>query len=172
MQQNGFIIFNERNNNKTVPPKMKSTTLTLKPEEPEEQEENEKLKHLTDTSNDFEFCIKAHWLFELMPNELIIDMYKLSFIDKTLMYKNVTSIPIKDVAKAEVTNDLFFATLEIINLTQTINLQIKHLRKGEARQALALIQGMMIAYKNNIDLAKLDPEQVVEELTKLGTPVT
>lgn len=183
MQQTGYIIFNQKNNKKinngTKVNKKKYPTNywdnNIQPSQLVKQDEEtseERLQTLTKSTDEFEYRIKAFWIFELFPNEVVIDIHKVSFIDKTLMFKNVTSIFIKDIAKVEVTNDIFFATLEIINVTQTISLQIKHLKKDDARNALAIIQGLMVGYKNDIDLAELDPEKTLDELMKLGSPVT
>ena len=195
-QQSGFIIFNEKNKRKS-PPTSSSTPRDLKKnKEPKKENKNElsdlenylaqehktniegleetseeRLQTLIKSSEEFEFRFSATWFFEIIPNEVIIDIHKVSLIDKSIAYKNVTSILIKDIAKVEVSNDFLFATLEIINVYQTVCLEIKHLKKDDARTALALIQGLMVGYKNNIDLARLKPEDTFDELMKLGSPV-
>jgi hypothetical protein len=194
-QQSGYIIFNEKNKKKRIIPRSSIFPESKKNKEQKkeigeeisdvedyldqdkasieglEESSEERLQTLIKSSEEFEFRFAAKWFFEVFPNEVIIDIHKVSFIDKTFLFKNVTSIFIKDIAKVEVTNDIFFATLEIINVTETICLKIKHLEKDDARTALALIQGLMVGYKNNIDLARLDPENTFDELMKLGSPV-
>ena len=139
-------------------------------QEEKELNEDQKFDNLIKSTEGFEYRVKASPLFELFPNEIIIDFNKVSFIDKTLLSKNATSIFIKDIAKVEVTNDFFYATLEIINVTQTISLHITHLRKNEAREAQALIHGLMISAKNNIDITQIHSTQFIEELIKIGSP--
>lgn len=185
MQQTGYILLNKKNNKKNdtqnliqkkrnYPPKEYHYEDDENKDEVKSDSQNEaeqKIESLTKSTEEFEYRLKAYWLFELIPNEVIIDLHKVSFIDKTLMFKNVTSIFIKDIAKVEVSNDFLFATLEIINVTQTIELSIKHLKKDEARNAIAIIQGLMVGYKNDINLAELDPKTMIDELMKLGSPV-
>jgi len=134
-------------------------------------DQEEKLQKLVDGTHQFCFKIQTHAPIDIFPDEIIIDIHKVSFIYKSLMSKDVLSIPIKDINKVEVANDLLSAHIEIVNGSQTTTLTANWLKKSEAREAQAILQGLMIAYKNNIDISQFDTSEITDRLITLGNPI-
>lgn len=131
----------------------------------------EKLQKLVDGTHQFCFKIRTHAPIDIFPNEIIIDIHKVSFIYKSLMSKDILSMPIKDINKVEVANDILSASIEIVNGSQTTTLTANWLKKSEAREAQAILQGLMIAYKNNIDISQFDTSEITDRLKTLGNPI-
>ncbi len=133
--------------------------------------DQERMEKLVESSNQFFFSIRTHLPFDLFPNQLIIDIHKVTMITKNLLSKDVISIPIKDLNKVEVYNDFWAASMELENGSQTTTISINWLKKDEARQAQALLQGLMIAYKNEINIESFPQSEILDKLETLGTPV-
>lgn len=135
-----------------------------------EQDNEEKFNNLVDGTTQFSYKIRTHAPIDLFPNELIIDINKVSVLYKTFMSRDVLSIPIKDINKVEVTNDMLSASIEIVNGSQTTTLNLTWLKKREAREVQAIIQGLLVAAKNDIDISQFDSNEITERLKTLGSP--
>ncbi len=130
----------------------------------------EKFNNLVEGTSQFSYKIRTHAPIDLFPNELIIDINKVSVLYKTFMSRDVLSIPIKDINKVEVTSDILSASIEIVNGSQTTTLSLTWLKKREAREVQAIIQGLLVAAKNNIDISQFDSSEITERLKMLGSP--
>jgi hypothetical protein len=130
----------------------------------------EKFNNLVEGTSQFSYKIRTHAPIDFFPNELIIDINKVSVLYKTFMSRDVLSIPIKDINKVEVTNDILSASIEIVNGSQTTTLTLTWLKKREAREVQAIIQGLLVAAKNDIDISQFDSSEITERLKMLGSP--
>ncbi len=134
-------------------------------------QDREKLAKMLTSCDEFCFSIKTHMPLDFFPDTLVIDIHKVTYIDVRILSKDAVSIPIKDIGKVEVTNDIIFASMEIENSSQTSDITLSWLWKSDARQAQAIIQGLIIAYKNDLHLEDLSPDEILEKIEPLGTPV-
>ena len=134
-------------------------------------EDRRKLGKMIASADEFCFCIKTHMPLDLFPDELMVDIHKVTYMDIRILSKDVISIPIKDIGKVEVTNDILFASMEIQNSSQTTIINLSWLWKDDSRQVQAMIQGLIIAYKNDIHLEDLTPNEILEKIEPLGTTV-
>lgn len=135
------------------------------------EKSQERLEKLVESTNQFCFSIKTHKLIDFFPNYLIIDIHKVTMITQHLLSKDLLSIPVKDLNKVEVYNDFWAASMELVNGSQTTTISINWLKKDEARQAQAILQGLMIANKNALHIEDFPPEQILDKLLVLGSPV-
>lgn len=64
---------------------------------------------------------------------------------------------------------LFFASIKIIDSSYIENsIQVEYLKKADACRARKVIQGLVIANKEGIDLAKVPPKSLLDNIESLG----
>lgn len=147
-------------------------------------EENEKkFEKLISNSETVLLKIKAFWPFDLFPNEVTIDLNKVSVYYYEFFYSGENrSVLIKNIADASVQTGLFFATLKISTVfdrnTGATNpgsksniITVEYLKRNEAIQAKRIINGLLIAMKENIDLTKMTKDEIKEKIEKLGQAI-
>ncbi len=109
--------------------------------------------------------------FLIKTKEVIIDISQVTIVHKQILgAKQIHSIPIEDIADVTVEAIPLFATLKIYEGEFTSNnyTAVKYLRKDVAIKARRLIQGLMIAKKNKINLLNVPLEDLKEKLMILG----
>ncbi len=185
MQTHGQIRFHNANgsydpntydhltNPEQLDKKRRAASVSNKDDEAKSSETNrQKFEKLVESSNQFIYSIRTHMPLDLFPNHLIIDIHKVTYITDGIIYKDSLIMPIRDINKVEVSNNILFASLELINGSQTTTISVHWLKKDEAREAQAIIQGLMIGYKNDINLEEFEPNELLTKILTLGTPVT
>lgn len=104
--------------------------------------------------------------FDFFPDKLVLDEMKVSIHTSYFFYsKEIQSIEYKDISHVLVQQGLFFAKLEIF-AHQPI--PVEYLRKNDAIRARRMIQGMIIAKKENIPIETLPIEQLIQKLDEIG----
>lgn len=114
--------------------------------------------------------LKNRSFFALFPTELIADYTKVTVVRKiSLLSEQIRSVAYEDIFNVTVSTSVFFATIEIIDkLFPADPLSITHLPKQKASAARRIIQGMMIAKKEGIDVRTVQDEGLVNILEELG----
>lgn len=114
--------------------------------------------------------ISAIFPFDLFPDQIIIDECKVSIIFGEFFFSSDShSINIEMIRDVEVETGPFFAKLQIVpDGYPSKPLIVGYLRKKEAYKARSVIQGLMVAKRNNIDLGKIDDTDLVNKLELLG----
>ncbi|CAN5185736.1 hypothetical protein BH09PAT2_BH09PAT2_07180 [soil metagenome] len=133
-------------------------------------EEAVKFKQAVLASQQILFKAKSVFPFELFPDEIIIDENKIDIISKLFFQsQQVFSIPLSNVSAASSIVGLFMGSLsiEIKGLEQNPPV-LKNLRRQDAIKARRMINGLVTAYKQGIDLKKLDLTQMTNELEQIG----
>lgn len=135
-----------------------------------ERKEVAKFEQTLKGSHNILFRCKSVFPFDFFPDELIIDENKVDVRHGLFfMSTQTTSIPYKNIIKATSTTGLFFASLVIemevyIQQPDPINfLWIK-----DAIKARRIINGLISAHKQGIDLSKIDLEQAKDEVEEIG----
>lgn len=128
------------------------------------------LNHLAQESARVLLEIKTVFPFTLFPDILILDETKVSMHISYFFYtKEVRSIEYKDIFNVVIQQGLFFAKLEIIDryfVQRPIILE--YLKRNEAIHARRIIQGMVIAKKENIPIENVSIEQLIPKLDRIG----
>jgi len=131
-----------------------------------------KLQKLAGQSQNVYLTIRSIYPLDLFPDTITIDANKINIITKELFgAENVHSILIEDITNLTVATGLFSATLEIVdssNLRFPITYTIKHLKIHEATLARRLIQGLIAAKREDIDLSVCEGKDVLACLNILG----
>lgn len=108
--------------------------------------------------------------FELFPDLITIDQHKLTIEYRSFFgIKQTVSVPIENVKNIQADLGPFFGSIIVtsdhfINNTQTVN----WLWRNDAEHIQKLVQGIMVAVKEGIDLSKVEVEELKKDLTSLG----
>ncbi len=109
--------------------------------------------------------------FDLFTDKIIIDENKVDIIYGIFFYsKEVFSIPYNRISQATSTIGLFFGsiTLEIQGYEQNPSV-LKWLWRSDAIRARRMINGLVTAHQQGIDLTKLDLTGVKHLVEEIGT---
>lgn len=114
--------------------------------------------------------ISAIFPFDIFPDEIIIDECKVSVVFREFFFSDdIHSINIEMIRDVEVETGPFFAKLQILpDGYPSKPLIVKYLRRKDAYQARSVIQGLMLAKRNSIDLRKVNDNDLLSKLEILG----
>ncbi len=133
--------------------------------------ETKKLDDLLKHSTQPLMILKSKFPFQLAPDELILDVNRVSYIKKSLFSKEVYAIEIKDITEVILTNDPFFASMMIESkILIEDKILISHLPKSQARRAQAIMHGMIACVKQGINYQETDMTEMVKKLETIGQP--
>lgn len=155
-------------------------------EKPQERKEGEKLAGIYDVSETKKGEKKLNDLigksqttllkisnifpFDFFPDDVVIDVNKVSVINRPFFFSSyVHSVSIKDVFDVLVETNVLFATLRIVDRNFMENvLSVNYLWKSDAFKARRIIQGLLVAAREGIDLSKADEKNLRTKLEELG----
>ncbi|PIZ65458.1 hypothetical protein COY14_02250 [Candidatus Roizmanbacteria bacterium CG_4_10_14_0_2_um_filter_36_9] len=131
---------------------------------------SKQLDNLTYESKQVILDIKSVFPFDFFQDEIVIDLTKVSIHFHYFFYsKELRSIQFKDIFNVIVQQGLFFASIEIVDkFFSEQPLVVRYLWKKDAIKARRIIQGMMIAQKQNIDIRKIPAKELVRKLEIIG----
>jgi len=134
------------------------------------EQNEEKLNKLVSNSNSVIFTCKTIFPFTIFPNTLIVTLNDVSIVNvEFFISKQIRSVPIKKIAEIIVETGFFFATVKIIDIDfSQITMELNYLNIGDAMRAKRLIQGLLFASKEEIDLTKIEDLNIVSKLEELG----
>lgn len=107
-------------------------------------------------------------LFDLAPDEITVDINRVNFINREFLGGTyVKSILISEITDV-IIESAALATLKIVEAHNKEVSSISQLKYEDADKVRNIIQGIIIASKNKIDLTKIPQEKLPDELDKLG----
>jgi len=126
--------------------------------------------NLVQASNHTLFKISSVFPFDLFTDEISIEITQINVIKRFFfLTAHLQTIPIKNVADIFVQTSLVFASLRIIDSSYIENsIQVDYLNKDDARMARIIIQGLIAANKEGIDLSKIPIDTLKEDIETLG----
>ena len=145
--------------------------LRRKPKTPPTNEPSPALRTIVEKSHEVLAEATTIFPFKLFPDTVVVDRTKVTIIKRNFFWsEDVVSIRIEDVLNATSGVDLFFGSLNIASrvMNSTDHYQIKFLWKKDAMHLKHLIQGYVIAQHNDIDVAHLSRDKLIETLCELG----
>ena len=130
----------------------------------------QKFDNLVENSERILFKTRAVFPFSLFPDELTIDQIKVNIIFKEFFAsERIQCIYIKNITDVFVDTGPFLATLRIIDQGYTDNtVDIGFLGKSAAMQARRIIQGLIVAHRQEVDISSIHDDDLVIKLEKLG----
>lgn len=117
--------------------------------------------------------VKAHAVFPFQPfpDYVNIDRHKLTIIHRQFWgIEQTVSVPIENIKNVEADFGPFFGSVTVtsdlfINNTQTVHFLWRH----EAKMIQKLLQGAIVAQRENIDLNKIEVKKLRKLLIDLGS---
>lgn len=117
------------------------------------------------------YTTSACFPFDFFPDQISIEIAQVNVMKKSFFFtQHIQSIPIKNVADVFLQTSVFFATLKIIDSSYIENsVKIEYLKKDDACKARQLIQGLVIAHKEGIEVTGIPHQELILKLEQLGT---
>lgn len=106
----------------------------------------------TRNNNQELYRLKAFWLVDFFPDELIIQEKTISVIRHSFLMSNTETILVKDIGRVVYIDTPVFAGLQILGKNPAHDLHIKALNKKEALHAKEIIEGLMLEEKGAVDV--------------------
>lgn len=130
----------------------------------------EKFKDLLKKSEKCLLVISAVFPFDPFPDEVTIDINQVNIIHRIFFYSERRhSIPIQNIKDVFVEASPFFSTLRIVDTGFVeASIDVKFLKKNDAMRARRIIQGLVLAAKEGIDLTLLKEKKMLEKIEELG----
>jgi hypothetical protein len=76
---------------------------------------------------------------------------------------------VRDVAEVIVEANIFFATVQILDKKYDTNpMMLKHLKKADALKAQQIIQGLVIAANQNVNITQVPAPELVQTVEQVG----
>ena len=98
------------------------------------------------------FRVKAHWITDIFPDELVIQEKTISGVHNDFLFSYVETMPVKDIGRIVYVNTLFFGGLRIIGKNTAHELNIKGLNKKAAVEAKEIIEGLLLEDSGVVDV--------------------
>lgn len=135
------------------------------------EEQREKLDQLIKLAHQPIFKTTTVFPFDLTPNSMVIEIDKVNLISHEFLgSEQIRSLAVKDLGEIIVETGMFFATLKILERRVGPDniIEIKNLKREDAMRARRILQGLVAADKQGIDLTKFDPEELAKKAEELG----
>lgn len=115
--------------------------------------------------------IKSVKPLDFFPSNITIDINKINISKRDYFFsRHLHTIPVENIQDVFVEMTPFYATLKIIDKGFVENtIEVSYLKKREAKSARRIIQGLITAFKEGIDLASLPDEGLLKKLEVLGS---
>lgn len=113
---------------------------------------------------------RAVWPLDFFPDIITIDRKKLTIEHRSFWgVKQTVSVRHSDVTNVQAHVGPFFGSLIITSEHFINNIQtIKYLPRGDVLKIQQLIQGMIIAHKEGVEMNDIDDKKLLELLNELG----
>lgn len=97
------------------------------------------------------FRVRASWLVDLFPDELVIQEKTISIIRNEFLISYIETIPVKDIGRIVYVDAPFFARIEILGKNPAHDLYIKGLPKKQAMVAQDILNGLLLVKAGELD---------------------
>lgn len=136
----------------------------------EETKDKKKFSELLKNTQQVLFRAASVFPFEFFPDEIMIDVGKVSIVERIFFFSECFhSIAINSIKDIAIETSILFATLNIVPDGYPNNpLTIKYLKKGDAIKARKIIQGLLIASKENVDPGVLAIHNLPKKIEEIG----
>ncbi len=112
--------------------------------------------------------------FEIFPTDVVVYRNKVDIIDRIFWgAQDIKTVMIPDIFQLEVQTTPFFSSISITNRQPMMPLiSVKFLKNNDALQLRAIIQGLVNAHYQKLDLSDLSPAQLIQQVKELGEAAT
>jgi hypothetical protein len=132
--------------------------------------EEKKLDQIVDSSRAILFSCRTVFPFDLFPDEFSIEPAQVNLKRKIFFATHeISSIPIQNISDVIVHDTIIFAGLTVIDqFFHQNSLSISFLKKDEALKAREILQGLIVATKQEVDTGKIHPKKLKKRAEQLG----
>lgn len=133
-------------------------------------EEVKKLEELATVDNRALAQVQTIFPFQLFPTVVSVDRTKITINQQLFFFsRQIQGIMIKDLMSVVVETDLFFGTLQIVDrLFPQDTIVVRYLPKNPAIRMRRIIEGLIVAHQEKIDITKVSHEELVMKLEEIG----
>ena len=173
------VIFSDENNGKENIEK-KGIQEAIQEHAKEKETNRQRFKTITERHDIELLRAESVFPFTIFTDTIIIDTTKISIAKRQLFSTEyIITIPLKDLGDVNVQTVLFLGSLFIKYMPQStspgmlepVNVRIPNLRREDAIKAKNILKGVLVAKAEEIDIAKLSPQEIEEVLHKFGESV-
>lgn len=136
----------------------------------QEQEEGQKVVTVLEQAQNVLIESKAVFPFDLFPDSITIDRQKMTVIHRQFFgIRQSVSVSLSDIKNIQANLGPIFGSITVtaenfVNNTQTVNF----LPKKDVAEIQKVIQGFIVAHKENLDTTGMDDETLLQVLDSLG----
>lgn len=116
------------------------------------------------------FRARSQVLFDPFPDEIVIDLNKIIIIYRTFFQSHkIVSIPLHNLTNVTCSVNVLNGTLKFEIFGELHQPEpIRYLSRSDALRAEKIINGLVICYRNRIDLSPYDTQNIVRKLMEIG----
>jgi hypothetical protein len=132
--------------------------------------EERKLDNLITNSHKVLFKCSAVFPFDLFPDELSIESTQVNVKRKVFfLTAQSSSVPVKNISDVILSTSIFFSSIRVVDQYFAQNsIDVSFLKKDDALKVKKIIQGLVIAVKEDVDPSRITPNHLVNRAEKLG----
>lgn len=135
--------------------------------------QSSKLNALSKSSTNVLYKLTSVFPFTFFPTDVIINPDKVTVVFRNFLFsKQIHSIFIKDILVVEVATSPFFASLRLVDKGMRDNeLKVSFLPQTKALKAQRVIQGLIVASKQGIELSSIEVSDVLHKVENIGRAI-
>lgn len=116
------------------------------------------------------FRARAVFPFDFWPDEVVVEKSKITINRYVFLgFQEILTVAIDDIFSVEVDTSPILAAINIsTRLPMTPIITISHLLNSDALKLQAIIQGLLIAKNERINIADLTPGETLAQARRLG----
>lgn len=138
----------------------------------EEEIQKDKFNTLLSNGTRVLYKLNSVFPFAFFPDTLTVDCEKVTLkLVEFFFASEIRSIHIKNISHVYVDTSPFFATMTLLDqsvMSEKTAIAIPYLWKGQAMRARRIIQGLIVAHKEKIDVQKIHDNDLVNKLEEIG----
>lgn len=131
--------------------------------------DEKKLNDLVEIDSKPILVVYSVFPFDLFPTKIILDRSKLTIIYNNFLTRYLQTILIPNVLNIVIEEAVILSNLLITDrLIPQETISVPNLSKRNAQRIRRLVQGLLIAQQKNVDVAKIDTNELLEKLEIIG----
>jgi len=160
----------EESNFKQVGHDLKLNQSAMQSQKDKKDLAGQKLEDLAGKADNVLLKVSTVFPFTFFVHDIIIDPYKVNIIFREFYFsEQIHSIMVKDILDVVVETSLFFATIKFVDQGYVENtVDVAYLKKSDALKVRKVVQGLVIAHRQAVDLSILHPDEIRNQTEELG----
>jgi len=135
------------------------------------EEKKPTLDQVLEESNEVLARFRGVWPFDFFPDEVIVDKKAITIVRHWFFgVGQKITCHFEDLVNAEVNVGPFFGSMSIYSKYFTDGQEdVKWFSRGDAKKLHAILQGLLMARKEGVDIKNIPNDELLEKLYKIGT---